>query len=395
MQLRLIDSIDDIEASAWDSLSGGDYPFVRHGFLRALEASGAVSEEAGWQPRHLLGFAGEQLVLALPLYIKHHSYGEYVFDWAWADAYQRLGLEYYPKMLSAIPFTPCTGPRLRLAASVKPTEAWPQVLAFIQDSCRRQGVSGWHCLFEQAPAPDLLAGLGASQRLGCQFHWYNRHYETFDDFLASLSSRKRKNIVKERRRVMEQGFTFTRHAGDQLTEQDWRFFFDLYRLTYLKRSGHTGYLNLDFFLRLGHQLPENCVMIKAHLQGRAVAASLFIRDQHTLYGRYWGCLAEFDFLHFETCYYQGIDFVIAEQMTRFDGGAQGEHKIARGFEPVLTYSNHWLADERLAAAVADFVAREAQAVQDYAEDCRAHLPYRTPYAGQTTPEADPRRSGSH
>src|SRR5690606_4809263 len=188
--------------------------------------------------------------------------------------------------------------------------------------------SGWHCLFEQGDTPALLEQLGAPRRLGCQFHWYNRNYQGFEDFLAALSSRKRKNIVKERRRVMEQGFGFSHHAGHQLSEADWRFFFDLYRLTYLKRSGHTGYLNLDFFLHLGRALPENCVMIKAHLEGRAVAAALFIHDRDTLYGRYWGCLAEFDFLHFETCYYQGIDYVIAQDMARFDGGAQGEHKIA-------------------------------------------------------------------
>lgn len=376
MQLRLIDSIDEVSARAWDSLSGGDYPFVHHAFLQALEASGAVSAETGWQPRHLLGFDGEQLVLALPLYAKEHSFGEYVFDWAWADAYERLGLSYYPKLLTAIPFTPCSGPRLRLAPTLDAADAWPQVLAFLQAQCHTGGFSGWHCLFTQEDTPELLLSLGAPQRLGCQFHWYNRNYNSFDDFLATLTSRKRKNINKERRRVAEQGFTFSHHGGNELTETDWRFFFDLYRLTYLKRSGHTGYLNLDFFLRLGQSLPEHCLMIKAHLEGQAVAAALFIHDATTLYGRYWGCLAEFDFLHFETCYYQGIDYIIAKKLSRFDGGAQGEHKIARGFEPVITASNHWLADERLAAAVEDFVTREAEGVKDYAQACRIHLPYK-------------------
>ena len=376
MQLRFVDSIDAVAAEDWDALGGGDYPFVRHAFLQALEASGAVCLETGWQPRHLLGERDGKLVLALPLYLKFHSYGEYVFDWSWADAYERLGLRYYPKLLSAIPFTPCTGPRLRLSAQIEPESAWRSVLDFLQAACVEHRWSGWHCLFEQPAAAQLLQKLGTAQRVDCQFHWFNRGYDSFEDFLAELNSRKRKNIIKERRRIAEQGFTFTHLTGEQITTADWQLFFDFYRLTYLKRSGHTGYLNLEFFLRIGQQLSENCVLVKAHRGEQTLAAALFFRDDKTLYGRYWGCAAEFDGLHFEACYYQGIDYVIVQQLQRFDGGAQGEHKIARGFEPVLTYSHHWLTDERLAAAVSDFVTREAEAVEDYAEQCRAHLPYR-------------------
>lgn len=371
---RFLTSIAQSRADEWNALAATDYPFSRYQWFAALEQSGATCADTGWQPYHLLIEERGVPALLIPSFIKTHSYGEYVFDWAWADAYHQHGLNYYPKLLSAVPFTPCYGPRL--------LGRWPDkalldyATAAIRRECERQRLSGWHCLFPGAEQSAALSEQGLARRTGTQFHWYNRNYRSFDDFVATFSSRKRKNILKERRRVREQNFTFEVVAGDELTPEHWRFFYPLYQHTYLKRSGHTGYLKQAFFEQLGASMPEHCVLVIASLDGQKVAAALLIRDRTTLYGRYWGCLAEFDFLHFETCYYQGIDYAIAEGLQRFDGGAQGEHKLARGFEPVLTLSHHWLRDSRFQAAVDDFLQQEAAMVQDYFNDAREHLPFK-------------------
>lgn len=372
MRFEFIRSIHAISADQWNALLGCDYPFARHEFLAALEDSECIHGDSGWHSCHLLVYRGEVLVAALPGYLKDHSYGEYVFDWAWADAYQRYGQRYYPKWLGAIPFTPCRGPRLL----GNPEPALIGAIGnALNDYCQRQGLSGWHCLFPEQDVSEHLRAAGSAQRLGCQFHWHNRDYHSFDDFVATFSSRKRKNLLKERRRVQQQGFSFSTLTGAAISPQHWQFFHQLYQRTYLKRSGHGGYLNLAFFQALGANLAQHCVLVLAHLNDQTVAAALYLRDQHTLYGRYWGCLGEFDFLHFETCYYQGIDYAIAEGLARFDGGAQGEHKLARGFEPLLTYSNHQLTDPRFATAIADFVTEEAAMMCDYFDQARAHLPF--------------------
>ena len=382
MQVRFIDSIHQIDAAQWNTLCPPEYPFARYEFLAALEDSGCTSIATGWQTKHLLIFAEGQLFAAMPGYIKSHSYGEYVFDWSWADAYRRHGVHYYPKWISAIPFTPCVGSRLLCRSHARTAELIPFIAQALTTQCITQDWSGWHCLFPEPDQSEQLRTNNIAQRLGCQFHWFNRGYNNFDDFLAQMSSRKRKNIAKERRQVSEQGFFFETKTGAALSAQDWEIFYALYRTTYLKRSGHNGYLSAEFFHQLGATMSENLVLINA-IQADAsgtpkvIAASLFLRDNNTLYGRYWGCFAEYQFLHFETCYYQGIDYAIANQLTRFDGGAQGEHKIARGFEPVLTYSNHWIREPGFRAAIEHFIAEEGKGIKVYAEDARSHLPFKS------------------
>lgn len=380
VQIRFSQSIHAVAASDWNALCPVHYPFVRHEFLAALEQSGSCSAATGWQPYHLLVEQQGRLIAAMPGYIKSHSYGEYVFDWAWADAYRRYGLHYYPKWISAIPFTPCYGPRLLLAADVSRAQLVPDIVCALNEQTRAQGWSGWHCLFPDAALSEQLQTQGAMQRLGCQFHWQNQGYADFEDFVARMSSRKRKNILKERRQVAEQGFVFQVRTGAQLSPEDWAIFYALYRNTYFKRSGHAGYLSADFFQQLGASLPDNLVLISAHHRDdpaqAVVAASLFVRDNQRLYGRYWGCFEEYQFLHFETCYYQGIDFAIAQGIAVFDGGAQGEHKITRGFAPTYTYSNHWIADPNFRPALQQFVAQEAESVRAYALDVQELLPFK-------------------
>lgn len=380
MQIHFIDSIHQIDAAHWNQLCPPDYPFVRHGFLAALEDSGCTSAATGWQARHLLIFADKKLLAAMPGYIKTHSYGEYVFDWAWADAYRRYGFNYYPKWINAIPFTPCVGPRLLCEADMPTTQIIDAAVQALTEECNKNNVSSWHCLFTNTELSAQLHERHIQQRLGCQFHWFNRDYHHFNDFLAQMNSRKRKNILKERRQVNEQGFRFLHKTGAQLTAADWEIFYRLYRNTYLKRSGHQGYLSEQFFQILGATMSENLLMICAENSDApetgTIAAALFLRDSTTLYGRYWGCMEEYQFLHFETCYYQGIDYAIINQVQRFDGGAQGEHKLARGFEPVLTYSNHWISSSDFRPAIEQFIAQEADSIRTYANEARASLPFK-------------------
>lgn len=381
MQIRFIDSIHRVDATQWNSLCPPGYPFVRHEFLAALEDSDCTSAAAGWQAHHLLIFSDEELLAAMPGYVKTHSYGEYVFDWSWADAYRRYGVDYYPKWINAIPFTPCVGPRLLCKSSAPFTELIHTAVQALTTECMEKNFSSWHCLFSNSETSAQLRELDIAQRLGCQFHWFNRGYNSFDDFLAQMNSRKRKNIIKERRQVIEQGFVFEVKNGSALTAQDWKIFYALYRNTYLKRSGHSGYLSAEFFQQLGATMSNNLVLINAMQvddEGphNIIAAALFVRDSDTLYGRYWGCFEEYQFLHFETCYYQGIDYAIANQLTRFDGGAQGEHKIARGFEPVITYSNHWIKEPGFRNAIEQFLQQESTQIHLYAEQAQQSLPFK-------------------
>ncbi|TQV82572.1 N-acetyltransferase [Exilibacterium tricleocarpae] len=383
MQAEFIDSIDTVAPAAWQALWSTDYPFTRHGFLAALEHSGSTSAATGWQPCHLLLKQGQELVAALVLFKKLHSYGEYVFDWAWADAYQRSGLSYYPKLVTAIPFTPATGPRLGIAAGVDRAEVQRHMFAALKEKAQQWRVSSWHCLF---PEPELSVQLQAQQfsrRRGCQFHWFNRGYENFEDFLSSFTSRKRKSLNRERRRVREQQIELEVRSGGEISDAEWRQFYEFYHLTYFKRSGRQGYLGPDFFPALAKTMPEQIVMVMARHHGDLVAAALNFRDRHTLYGRYWGCRAEFDTLHFEACYYQGIDYAIAEGLQKFDPGAQGEHKIQRGFTPVATWSNHWIADRRFRMAIDDFLQRENVSVEQYMASARGYLPFKQADAGSS------------
>ncbi len=376
INFKFIDNLQLIDAARWDALCPDDYPFVRHDFLSAFEKSGSVSHEKGWQPQHLLVEEEGTLIAAMPLYIKYHSYGEYVFDWAWADAYKRYSLNYYPKLISAIPFTPCSGSRILMVDAAKQSELIPLIVAAIKKRTHELNASSWHCLFITKEISEQLISSATVQRIGCQFHWFNRNYESWDDFTATMTSRKRKNINKERSKVKEQEIIFLTKEGVDISATDWQLFYQLYCNTYIKRSGHSGYLTEQFFSLIGENFSVAVMMVIAQHQTKSIAAALFFKDGSTLYGRYWGCLEEYDFLHFETCYYQGIDYAIKKGLQRFDGGAQGEHKIQRGFEPIITYSNHWLLRDEFQQAISNFADQEAEGVRAYCEDAKNNLPFK-------------------
>ena len=372
---RLLHSIAEIAPATWDALAGQDYPFLRHGFLLALETSGCTTAETGWQPLHMLvSREGEsEPCAALPLYVKTNSMGEYVFDWAWADAYQRHGLDYYPKLLSAVPFTPCAGPRLL------GMDADPALIAFlkaeVQRLARELSASSWHVLFPDESVCGALHEQGLLRRMGCQFQWFNRDYTSFEHYLETFSSRKRKNLRKEREKVASAGITFDHVEGRAITPALWRRFYEFYASTYHVR-GRMPYLNLDFFLRVGEAMPEQLLLVLAQREGEAIAGALFFKSSDTLYGRYWGCTEESQFLHFETCYYQGIDYCIRHGIARIDSGAQGEHKIQRGFEPVPTWSAHWIARRDFRDAIAHFLDEEERHIQGYLTHAADYLPFR-------------------
>ena len=379
MQIRFLDGLHHLSPARWNTLCPPAYPFVRHQFLATLETSNSLGSAQGWQPQHLIVEEHGELIAAMPLYLKSHSYGEYVFDWAWADAYKRYGLAYYPKLISAIPFTPCSGPRVLIADPDRHTELLPLLVQAVKNRAIELQASGWHCLFPSEELSAQLMDTNTVQRIGCQFHWFNRNYQCWDDFVATMTSRKRKNINKERRSVYEQGIRFTVKEGQAIGSEDWTLFYTLYCNTYLKRSGHKGYLTAQFFTQLSERCADLLVMINAQHNGETIAAALYFKDSTTLYGRYWGCLEEYNFLHFETCYYQGIDYAINKGLQRFDGGAQGEHKIQRGFEPIITYSNHWLIRNEFQQAIGDFVMQEALSIRAYQQDAILGLPFKESY----------------
>lgn len=382
LQPQFVDSISEIAAAEWNALNDGDYPFLRHEFLAAFEKSGSVSETAGWIPRHLtLRSAAGELVAAMPIYSKLHSYGEYVFDWSWANSYYQNGLDYYPKLLTAVPFTPCAGPRLLTAPNVDASTACTQALESIMDLCAREKASSWHLLFPEKDLVDLLDKTqpqsGAlMKRVDTQFHWYNRGYGTFADYLGAMTSRKRKSIRREREKVAAQEITFLHLTGDAITPEYLHDFYIFYHATYLKR-GRQGYLNQEFFEMVVETMPQNVLLVMAQYEGQSIAAALFFVGGDTIYGRYWGCLEEYDQLHFETCYYQGIEYCINNQLAHFDAGAQGEHKIQRGFEPIQTCSYHWIQHEGFRDAVARYLRFERADVESYMRDAASYLPFKS------------------
>ncbi|MCK5880811.1 MAG: GNAT family N-acetyltransferase, partial [Sinobacterium sp.] len=298
LNIQFIDSIHDCPKDAWQTLlaqANIRYPFIQFNYLAALEDSGSCTISQGWQTKHCLIYESDLLVGLMPCYEKHHSYGEYVFDQQWAQAFQQHGLPYYPKLVTAIPFTPCAGPRLVLAQHLDISTVQVAVIRAIQDLCTKQRYSGWHYLFPQSQ--QIISELPC--REGIQFHWYNRQYHSFDDFLARFTSRKRKAILKERRKVSEQGFVIKQLHGEQACDEDWQRFYHFYQLTYAKRSGHGGYLSEDFFQRIAATFSKHCLLIFAELNEKIVAGALYFLDDKNLYGRYWGCYEEYDFLHFE------------------------------------------------------------------------------------------------
>jgi predicted N-acyltransferase len=372
MTITHCSALDQITAADWDALLPDGQPFLRHAFLDALEQSGSVGPGTGWQPCHQLARdASGQLRAALPCYLKQHSFGEYVFDMAWADACARAGIAYYPKLLVAVPFTPVGGARLL----GEPEQALA-LLDGLQAGMEALGVSSVHLNFGERREIGLLEGReGWLERLGCQFHWHNRGYRDFQDFLDRLSSRKRKQFRKEREQVTGQGIEFDWRRGHELSEADWDFVYHCYANTYRVR-GRQPYLTRAFFSLLAERMPEAIRVVFARRGSRPVAMAFSLVGDGVLYGRYWGCLAEYDRLHFETCFYQGIDYAIEHGLQCFDAGAQGEHKLLRGFEPVLTRSWHCLTHPGLRAAVAEFLTQERLAVRAYAGEMRGLLPYR-------------------
>ncbi|WP_034917844.1 GNAT family N-acetyltransferase [Erwinia sp. 9145] len=370
MSLKLVTRLADVAASQWDALIESQ-PFLRHAFLNTLEESGCVGADTGWQPQHLLWMENGKLLAAAPGYAKSHSRGEYVFDHGWADACHRAGVPYYPKWLAAVPFTPVTGSRLpgNPAAASSLLQALPDFLAQHQ-------LYSAHINFVNADDHRLMAQQpGWLQRLGCQYHWRNPGYRDFQDFLDTLMSRKRKQIRKERQLVADQGFEFHWLSGDRLSEAQWDFVYTCYANTYAVR-GQRPYLTRTFFSLLAERMPEAIRVVLATINDQPAAMAFSLIDGDTLYGRYWGCLAEFDRLHFETCFYQGMDYAIAQRLSRFDAGAQGEHKLIRGFEPVLTESWHLLRHPGLHEAVEAYLQEERDGVRAWAEEARDALPYR-------------------
>ena len=376
MKFRFIHSLSDVNAQDWDRLRGENYPFLSYAFLHALEESGSVGANTGWTPQHLIGEEQGEIVLAIPLYIKDHSYGEYVFDWQWARAFEQHGRSYFPKLMSAVPFTPAAGPRI-LTRTPLNTATMSKIVEAIEEFAKEHAMSSWHLLFPEVGLNKLLnQHQDMMLREDVQFHWKNDSYTNFDAFLETLRSSKRKQIRRERRKVSEQGVHLVQKSGEQLDATDWQNFYRAYRATYYKRSGHAGYLTEAFFNQIAHTMNDQIMLVLAYLDDEFLASSLFFFDDHTLYGRYWGTLDEIDCLHFEACYYQGIDFAINRDLRTFNPGTQGEHKLVRGFEPVKTCSYHWIADSEFASAISNYLDRERTSIDRYKQAADDHLPFK-------------------
>ena len=393
LRVRVVDSLKSVPAGAWDACANPEpkppaaaenrvqsapdshNPFVSHAFLSCLEESGCVSGRSGWQPTHLIVEQADGAILAAaPCYLKSHSQGEYVFDHAWADAYMRAGGRYYPKLQVSVPFTPVTGPRLLVSPRADPAQAREALVLGLRALRAQAGASSIHLTFLHHGDWEALGRQGWLQRIDQQFHWLNEGYATFDDFLNALASRKRKAIKRERRDALSQGVTIEVLTGRDIREKDWDAFYAFYTDTGSRKWGRP-YLNRKFFSLVGERMPERVALIMAKRAGRAIAGAINFLGDTTLYGRNWGCIENHPFLHFEVCYYQAIEFAIARGLARVEAGAQGEHKLARGYQPVATYSAHDIADPGLKRAIADYLKRE----RSYVEEAVTELASATPF----------------
>jgi predicted N-acyltransferase len=375
MQVVVHPSLDAIDATDWNALVGEANPFLRYAFLRALEQHDCL-QPWGWLPQYLCVFEGEQLVGAAPMYLKDNSYGEFVFDWAWADAYARHGLQYYPKLVVAVPYTPVTGRRLLVDATHPQADTIRHRLhAGALSHAKQLEVSSLHWLFTDDADTDFLEQQGLLRRTGCQFHWHNAGFQGFDDYLAALSSKKRKQVKRERRLVYEAGIEVELLHGRDTTEQHWEVFYDFYCSTFARKSGHPT-LSKAFFIALSQSMPDAVILVLAKHEGNYVAGTFNLRGSDTLYGRHWGCHESFSGLHFELCYYRLIDYCIEHGLVRFEAGAQGEHKLSRGFLPQATWSAHWLAHPDFSDAVSNFLEHEHGGMQNYMEVLNEHSPYK-------------------
>jgi predicted N-acyltransferase len=423
MDVRVLESLADVPAAAWNAVAGDANPFLRHEFLFALERSGCTGGKSGWAAQHLVATDAGRAVGAVPLYRKDHSYGEYVFDWSWANTYAHAGLAYYPKLVAAVPFTPVTGPRLlllqentnagtdrmspgtgdpasgsekasprevnangarlRAAPDIDRTGVANTLIEAALELTRATRASSLHWLFTHDADTSVLESRGLLRRTGYQFHWSNPGYRDFDDFLSTLTAEKRKKLKRERRAVREAGVTVELVEGTTLNPEDWARFYEFYHTT-IREHGAIAYLTREFFPTLGAALPHRTLLALARQESRVVGGALFLRGgragAETLYGRYWGATRHVPMLHFEVCYYAPMEYCIAQGIQRFEAGAQGGHKLARGFVPTPTHSAHWLAHPALARAVADYLARERAGVGDEIDELREHVPFRTPQA---------------
>jgi hypothetical protein len=372
---RFLTRIADIEAASWNALAGSAQPFARHEFLLAMEESGCAAPRTGWTPRHLvLEDLDGRAIGAMPLYLKEHSRGEFVFDFSWANAYAQHGVDYYPKLVTAIPFTPVRGPRILCGGGADAPAVAAALIQAAMEYARSEQLSSWHVLFPNEDSLAPLTQAGLIERRDCQFHWFNRSYDSFEEFLATFTSEKRKKARRERRRVAEAGIEFDTRSGREMDDRAWRPVYEFYADTF-HRHGHTPYLNLEFFKRIAATMPDS-LMLKIARHGKTpIAAAIFFVGEDALFGRYWGAGGNFHSLHFETCYYQGIDYCIEHRLQRFEPGTQGEHKVPRGFVPTLMSSAHDIVDKRFARAIRDFAAREARGVDHYAAEVSQHVPY--------------------
>ena len=374
LQLRTLGSSSEIPELEWNALAG-EYPFLRHEFLSALELNGCASARSGWTAQHLVLFDAHGLAAAAPLYRKDHSWGEFVFDMAWARAAEQRGLSYYPKLVCAVPFTPATGPRLLIRADLPPAQLQARLLTALRALVDNGRSSSIHALFLDEPARAACEHAGWLMRRDCHFQWHNHGYRQFEDFLATFSADKRKKAKRERRRVQEQGIEFVTLHGNEMSTATLDRIYNFHAYTFL-RHGHHPYLNRACMRQLARALGHRMVVKMATHRGEPIAAAIFFRSADTLFGRYWGAEADYHSLHFETCYYQGIDYCIEQGLAHFEPGTQGEHKLARGFEPALTWSAHWIADAPLRRAIASYLMREASAIDQYAEAAAEHVPYK-------------------
>ena len=373
---RIVGEFASIEAGDWERLDHRDNPFLSYAFLAGLEQSGSIGTASGWTPQHLALFEGGQLAAFAPSYVKAHSHGEFVFDWAWADAYQRLGLPYYPKLLTAVPYSPVSGPRLLTRRNHPAPETLREILVTTAlELVSTQGLSSWHCNFVLAGDRPALESQSLLPRQDWQFHWFNQGFANFDDFLERLRSRKRKNIRRERRQVREFGVEFRWLRGSEVGEAELDFLHLCYLRTFRAYGNHPA-LRRSFFGGLATALDDRFVLVVASRGGEPIAMSLFLTGGGVLYGRYWGCIEELPGLHFETAYYQGIEYCIKNGLDVFESGAQGEHKLSRGFLPRQTCSYHYVCDERFRGALAGHLQREWAWMDEYREQLTQHDPYR-------------------
>ena len=375
LRSRILASLEEVRPADWNGLGLAGRPFLRHEFLAAAERSGSATARTGWTPAHVVVESGGRLVGAMPLYLKDHSWGEFVFDFAWARAYEQHGLAYYPKLVAAVPFTPATGPRMLVSPEADVAAVRTALLSAAREHARAAGASSLHVLFPDDAERDWLASQGFLPRLDCQFHWRNQGFADFEDFLSTFTAEKRKKARRERRRVREAGIEFVELHGGDLDPHLLETVYALHARTFLER-GNPPYFTPAFFQEIAERLPRALMVKLGRLRGEPIAAAVFLRGQDTLYGRYWGAAGDFHSLHFEACYYQGLDYCIREGIGRFEPGTQGEHKVARGFAPQPVWSLHEVYHPAFRAAIEEYLGRERDHMQAYMEAVRAHVPFR-------------------